>query len=108
MQSGQHNLVSVVLATYNEEAFIEETIRSLLAQTHTDCDIEILVIDGGSTDATIATVEQFLSDARVKLLRNPSRSTPVAFNIGLRAASGDYVCILGAHCRYPQNYIETC
>jgi glycosyltransferase involved in cell wall biosynthesis len=108
MQLGQHNLVSVILATYNEEAFIEDTIRSLLAQTHTDFDIEILVIDGASTDATVAKLESFGSTTKVKLLRNPSRNTPVAFNIGLRAASGDYVCILGAHCRYPDNYIETC
>jgi glycosyltransferase involved in cell wall biosynthesis len=108
MNRAHSTLVSVILATYNEEAFIEETLRSLLAQAHKDFEIEVLVIDGGSTDSTIAKVAQFLANPRVKLLRNPSRSTPVAFNIGLRAATGEYVCILGAHCSYPQNYIETC
>src|SRR5258708_18668909 len=102
------NLVSVILPTYNEEAFIEGTLESLLAQSRSDFALEILVIDGGSTDATVMKVEKFIGDGRVQLLRNPSRSAPVAFNIGLRAARGDYVCILGAHCRYPRNYIETC
>lgn len=101
-------LVSVILPTYNEARHIESTIRSLLAQRHSGFELEILVIDGGSSDATVDHVVPFLSDGRVKLLRNPSRTAPAAFNIGLRAAAGEFVCVLGAHAKYSADYIETC
>src|SRR5262249_21748408 len=43
-----------------------------------------------------------------KLFSNPARNTPAAFNIGLRAAAGQYVCIMGAHADYDPNYISVC
>jgi glycosyltransferase involved in cell wall biosynthesis len=101
-------LISVILATYNEASYIEHTLRSMLAQKHEDFDLEILVVDGESSDQTVARITPFLSDKRVRLLRNPARSAPAAFNIGLRAAAGEYVCILGAHASYASDYIETC
>jgi glycosyltransferase involved in cell wall biosynthesis len=101
-------LVSVILATYNEARHIEATLRALLAQAQSEFELEILVVDGNSCDETVSRVVPFLSDTRVKLLKNPARIAPVAFNIGLRAAAGDFVCILGAHAHYPSNYIETC
>ena len=101
-------LISVILPTFNEANYIEGTLRSLRAQKRGDFELEILVIDGESSDRTVERVVPFLSDDRVKLLRNPARTAPAAFNIGLRAAAGDYVCILGAHASYAPDYIETC
>ena len=101
-------LVSVILPTFNEARHIESALRSLLSQKHTDFELEILVVDGDSSDETVARIVPFLSDTRVKLLRNPARSAPAAFNIGLRVAAGEYVCILGAHSTYASDYIETC
>jgi glycosyltransferase involved in cell wall biosynthesis len=101
-------LISVILPTYNEASCIEDTLRSLLAQKQEDFGLEILVIDGGSTDKTVDCIARFLADDLVKLLKNPERSAPVAFNLGLRAAAGEYVCILGAHASYAPDYIETC
>ena len=101
-------LISVILPTRNEASYIEGTLRSLCAQKQNDFDLEILVIDGDSSDSTVECVVPFLSNDRVKLLRNPARSAPAAFNVGLRAAAGEYVCILGAHASYAPDYIETC
>lgn len=98
----------MILATYNEGPHVEATLRSLLEQKRRDFELEILVIDGGSSDETVSLVKPFLSDQQVKLLRNPARSAPAAFNLGLRAAAGEYVCILGAHARYAPDYIQTC
>lgn len=101
-------LISLIVATYNEAAHIEETLRSLLVQRHEGFDLEILIIDGESTDDTAARVMSFVGDRKVRLLNNPSRTAPAAFNIGLRAAAGEYVCILGAHATYSPDYIEIC
>jgi glycosyltransferase involved in cell wall biosynthesis len=102
-------LVSVIIAACNEAAFIENTVKSLLNQS-TDCyDLELLVIDNGSTDSTAAIVSCLAAaDSQVKLLRNGLKSTPVAFNAGLRAAEGEYVAILGAHALYPHDYVAVC
>lgn len=107
-QSEIKPLVSVILATYNEGRHIETTLLSLLSQECEEIKLEVLVIDGGSSDDTGKRIAPFLADPRVKLLSNPAKSAPAAFNIGLRAAAGEYVCILGAHASYACDYIETC
>jgi succinoglycan biosynthesis protein ExoA len=72
-------------------------------------DLEILVIDGCSTDDSQAIVKELAaSDARVRLMINRKKQTPLAFNIGLREAKGEYVGIFGAHCEYEPDYAATC
>jgi succinoglycan biosynthesis protein ExoA len=102
--------VSVILAVRNEVRFIEQVLYSLLNQeTLGGLELEILVIDGNSEDGTQELVQQLArSDRRIRLLQNEKRSTPFAFNIGLCNATGEYVCIMGAHTIYERNYIATC
>ena len=101
--------VSVIMPVLNEAAHIEETLHSVLDQDVPNCSLEILIIDGGSDDGTQEAVQRC---ARVypfvKLIDNPGRTTPMALNIGLRASVGDYVCIFGAHAKYPPDYIRVC
>lgn len=102
-------VVSIVMPVLNEGRFIERAIRSLQSQRTPDFDLEILVVDGGSEDGTRETIVRLGGeDHRLKLLTNPSHHTPAAFNIGLRAAAGEYVCILGAHAEYDHDYISVC
>jgi glycosyltransferase involved in cell wall biosynthesis len=101
--------VSVVMPVLNEGRFIEATVESLQAQLTPSFDLEILLIDGMSDDDTRAKIMLVCAkDPRVRLLPNPSHNTPAALNLGLGAASGDFVCIMGAHASYDSDYIAVC
>jgi glycosyltransferase involved in cell wall biosynthesis len=102
-------LVSVILPVYNEAAHIEQVVHSILGQSRAAFDLEILAIDGNSTDGTPEILQAIAgSNPEVRVLANPRRMTPLAFNIGLEHARGEYICIFGAHTAYDKNYIETC
>src|SRR5204863_5212647 len=65
--------ISVIVAAYNEEKVIAETLRSLLTTDYAG-EVEVVVIDDGSSDRTAAEVEKIAnSDQRVRLLRQPNR-----------------------------------
>jgi len=84
-------------------------INSLLNQQGLTMPLELLVVDGMSTDNSATLVREIAArDPRVHLLTNPQRGTPYAFNIGLRAAQGKYVAIFGAHAEYASDYIAVC
>ena len=107
-------LVSVVLATYNEARYIERCLESILSQQTTSpetgpINIEVLAVDGMSDDGTVEILNQHAAmDPRLRVLANERRRAPFAFNMGLRYARGEYVCIFGAHTVYRQDYIVSC
>jgi len=106
--------VSVVLATYNEAHAIESCLVSILRQRPLapslgEFDIEVLIVDGMSTDGTRAIVDRYAAnDARLRVIDNTRRRAPFAFNLGLKNARGEYVCIFGAHTLYRDDYIAVC
>lgn len=103
--------VSIVLAVYNEERIIADNVRSLLNQEHPDFELEILIVDGGSTDATVSVIHKLIeqySPGVVRLVKNPKRIAPAAFNLGIQEASGNYVAIFGAHATYQSDYVRVC
>jgi len=82
--------VSVVIPAYNREAVIEEAVTSVLDQVYAD-PIEVIVVDDGSTDSTVARVER-MRDPRVRLLRHPKNAgVSAARNTGIEAARGAWV-----------------
>ena len=96
---------SVLVPVWNEEAHLEETLEAILTQRF-DRGLEVLVIDGGSTDRTAEIASRFArEDPRVRILANPKQLIPNALNIGLRDARGDYVVRMDAHTHYPPDYI---
>jgi len=98
-------MVSVVIPCYNESGYIKQCVESVLNGSHKD--IEVLVVDGGSLDGSVAIVQSISeSDGRVKLLHNPRKITPLSLNIGIQNASGDFICILGAHAEPASDWIE--
>ncbi len=82
--------ISVVMALYNAEKFLELSVESVLGQSFGD--FELILVDDFSTDGTLALAESF-SDSRIKILRNEKNlGTPGATrNVGLEAATGEYV-----------------
>jgi hypothetical protein len=85
-------IVSVVVPVYQQQAFVAEAVESLLSQTLTD--IEIIVVDDGSTDDSASIVESF-SDPRLVLIRRPNGGPSVAINDGMLRAGGDFIALLG-------------
>ncbi|MCP1199066.1 glycosyltransferase family A protein [Notoacmeibacter sp. MSK16QG-6] len=79
---------SIVVPAYNVEATVAETLSSLLAQTFTD--LEIVVVDDGSSDRTVQIVEGF-SDPRIRLVSQRNRGLAGAHNTGIHEARGDFV-----------------
>jgi glycosyltransferase involved in cell wall biosynthesis len=88
-------LISVIVTTYNYAHTVGTAIRSVLAQDYPN--LEVLVLDNASTDATQAVVRDLARDRRVRYHRHPTNIGMVRnHNAGLRMAKGRYVSFLSA------------
>ena len=83
-------LLSVVMATYNGQEFLGETLDSILGQTFTD--FELVIVDDGSTDGTPALLAEYAQrDGRIRVLPQENQGVSAARNAGMDAARGTYV-----------------
>jgi glycosyltransferase involved in cell wall biosynthesis len=96
--------VSVLIPAYNAERYLAETLRSALAQSHTDLDV--IVIDDGSTDRT-AEIAGATGDPRVRVLSFPNGGIAYALNRGLAHARGPVIALLGADDLWYPPKVET-
>ncbi|MEN8839412.1 MAG: glycosyltransferase family 2 protein [Flavobacteriales bacterium] len=96
--------VSVVIPCRNEENYIVRNIESILSQSY-EGKIEVLVVDGMSTDKTRDLVNQF-QNPLVKLIDNPHQFTPHAMNIGVDNSEGEFFVILGGHSYLDKGFIS--
>jgi glycosyltransferase involved in cell wall biosynthesis len=94
-------LVSVVTPSLNRGAFIEETIRSVKAQSYPQ--IEHIVIDGGSTDGTLDILRRY---KHLTWVSEPDKGPTDAVNKGLRMARGEVVGFLGAEDTYTPGAVQ--
>lgn len=83
--------VSVIVPVYNVEEYIEECILSILNQTLKD--IEIIIIDDGSTDSSLEKVRVF-NDSRIKIICQKNSGLSSARNKGIEAAKGEYILFI--------------
>jgi glycosyltransferase involved in cell wall biosynthesis len=84
-------LVSVHLVTYNQEKYIAETISSVLGQTISD--LELVIVDDGSTDGTGRIVAQF-DDPRITYIRQDNQGPSAATNRGVPVCRGRYIAMM--------------
>lgn len=88
-----NELVSIIMPSYNTAKYIEESIKSVLAQTYTNW--ELLIVDDCSTDNTDEIVQSFLSDERIKYFKNKYNSgAAISRNRALREAKGKWIAFL--------------
>src|ERR1700722_3555840 len=84
--------ISVLIDTYNHERFIEQAIVSVLEQDFPAGEMEIVVVDDGSTDSTPSIIEKFLP--RLRYIRKKNGGQASAFNIAIPELRGSIVAFL--------------
>jgi glycosyltransferase involved in cell wall biosynthesis len=95
-------LVSVIMPTFNRADTIRRAIRSVQAQTFTNW--ELIVVDDGSTDNTVALIEG--RHPRLKIIRQENQGTAGARNAGLSASAGSYIAFLDSDDEWLPHHLE--
>lgn len=98
-------LISVIIRTYNEEKYLSELLQSINAQKTDICDVEIVIVDSGSTDKTLAIAKEF--DCRLTHITKEEFTFGGSLNIGCAYASGEFLVFISGHCiPVSNNWIE--
>src|SRR5215471_16252823 len=102
-------LVSLIVPCRNEEQHITKCLDSILASSYPRERMEILVLDGMSEDGTREIVTRYAQTHNsVRLVDNPEKHIPAAFNAGIRNATGETVMLMSAHAGCDSNYVRLC
>jgi len=102
-------VVTLIVPLYNESRRIRGCLESILAQDYPLDRVEVLLVDGRSTDGTREIVKETIAahpDARILLLDNERRIPAAALNLGIRRARGAYLLRLDAHCEAAPDFIR--
>lgn len=103
--SDEQQTVSVVIPVYNGLATLDETLRSVRSQTYRD--LEIIVVDDGSTDASVALAEGHArEDSRIRILRQANAGVAAARNLGWQSAKSDLIAFVDADDLWAPTKIE--
>ncbi len=98
-------LVSVVIAIYNVEQYLRECIESVMIQTYDK--LEILLIDDGSTDASLQICQEYeKKDSRIKVYHKENGGLSDARNYGIRNSRGEYICFIDSDDLVSIYYVE--
>ena len=101
-----NELVSIVVPIYNVEQYLQECVDSLINQTYSN--LEILLIDDGSTDNSPKIAETYLPlDERVKVYHKQNGGLSDARNYGIEKASGRYITFVDSDDYVSKNFVET-
>lgn len=101
---GDGELVSIILTTLNAATYLRQAVDSCLAQTYRT--LELIVVDGGSTDGTLAILESY-TDPRMRISHQEGNAgkLPGAINLGLDQAQGEYLTWMQADSTYAPDAI---
>ena len=102
------SVLSVVIPTYNRAAFLPCAVESALGQERAN--VEVIIVDDGSTDGTAALVARYASrwGSRVRYLYQDHAERSVARNIGLQQAEGEFVAFLDSDDVWQPHHVRSC
>jgi succinoglycan biosynthesis protein ExoA len=101
--------VSFVIPVRNEERHIRACLQSLVDQDYPVGKLEIIVVDGRSSDRTREIIEEIrVQNPQIRCLDNPAGIVPTAMNIGIRASRGEIIIRADGHNYYPRDYAHNC
>jgi len=105
--TSNYSLVSVIVLCRNEKKFIGKCLKSIIANDYSKDKLEVLVVDGMSEDGTREIVENYREKhSYIRLIDNPKKLTPFAFNEGIKNSHGELVIFMSAHAIYESDYIS--
>ena len=96
--------LSIIIPTYNREEYIKRCLESALNQTYKD--IEVIIVDDGSTDNTEKIIKSY-KDKRIKYFKNTNHGIGFSRNFGLDKANGDYIFFLDSDDYLDNNMAKT-
>lgn len=97
--------VSVIIPVYNAETYLKECLQSIVNQTYYN--IEVLMIDDGSTDQSKKIMKHFQEKYHFRYIYQDNQGVSSARNTGLESAKGDYIMFVDADDKINPNYIKT-
>jgi glycosyltransferase involved in cell wall biosynthesis len=102
-------MVSVIMAARDASGTVGAAIGALLAGTYDPDRLEVIVAEGGSTDDTALVLHALArNDARIRVVGNPSGTTPNGLNRALAQAEGEVIVRIDAHTLPAPDYVERC
>jgi succinoglycan biosynthesis protein ExoA len=102
-------MLSVVIPCWNEAGFVAPFLDSVLANDYPADRLEVLLVDGMSSDGTREIVQKYAAaDPRLRMIDNPGHSKPIALNLGVLDARGDVIIRLDVHAIYQSDYLRRC
>lgn len=103
--NNENILVSLIVPIYNAGKYLEENLLSICKQTYKN--LEIILIDDGSTDGSNHIIDAFAQkDARIKIIHQHNSGVSTARNTGINAATGDYICFSDADDLLMPDYVS--
>ncbi len=101
--------VTIIIPTLNEERYLDRCVRSLMADPYPRDRLEILVVDGGSSDRTVEIATELSAEfPMIRVLHNPAKIQSAAFNLAMDQADKRSTCLLrcDAHAEYAPGFVS--
>ncbi|NLH35273.1 MAG: glycosyltransferase [Lactococcus chungangensis] len=95
----------MVVPVYNVEKYIHECLESILNQSYKN--IEVIIVNDGTLDNSIAKIEDLLKDKRTRLISQVNQGLSAARNTGIKAALGEYISFIDSDDKVKSSFIET-
>lgn len=105
----QRKIVTVIMPVRNEAGFIRESLSAVVNQDYPSDRMEVIVVDGMSTDETRSVVHQMQAQhPNLRLIDNPGKIVPTGLNLALAQAQGEIIVRVDGHCVIRPDYIRNC